>query len=425
MKTGGVVVLIIAGVLVLTTIVRRRCWKRQRDAKRKAAKPEEYKLPSLSSRWEGKSPGFGVPRAAVVTGGSGFVGQRLVEMLQERGCERVVSFNIEPTPADARVHPSIVYIQGDLINLPTVQRALQMASDFASGRDCCVFHLAALVGPFHPEYLYDKVNIQGTENVITAAKELGIGKVVFASSPATRMDFSDCSGLNEEDFRHKNHGEYSRNFTHAYARTKAASEKLVTDANDGKSLLTIAVAPHQVYGPGDRLFFPHLLSVAKTGKLRIFGNGLNWISVTYIDNYCHGLLCAHDSLHPSSPSLGRYYVVTDGPPVKMWEWIDQTIVDVGLSSLSSRFALPEDLMEVLGWLAYHAALLTAALTGQPRHLMIKKFTLSPFTVKMLLIDRWFKIDAAIEDLGYQPLFKDTADAICMDGRFPLRKEARR
>lgn len=42
--------------------------------------------------------GFNVPRRCLVTGGSGFVGQRLVEMLVERGSTRVVSFDIAPKP---------------------------------------------------------------------------------------------------------------------------------------------------------------------------------------------------------------------------------------------------------------------------------------------------------------------------------------
>lgn len=55
-----------------------------------------------------------VPAKCVVTGGSGFVGQRLVEMLVERGAQRVVSFDIAPKPADALNDPRIVYQQGDL-----------------------------------------------------------------------------------------------------------------------------------------------------------------------------------------------------------------------------------------------------------------------------------------------------------------------
>lgn len=46
-----------------------------------------------------------------VTGGSGLTGQRLVEMLVERGASRVVSFDIAPKPQDAMEHPAIEYMQ--------------------------------------------------------------------------------------------------------------------------------------------------------------------------------------------------------------------------------------------------------------------------------------------------------------------------
>ena len=59
-------------------------------------------------------PGFNVPLKCAVTGGSGFVGQRLVEMLAERGATKVVSFDISPTPKDAVIRPEIIYIQGDI-----------------------------------------------------------------------------------------------------------------------------------------------------------------------------------------------------------------------------------------------------------------------------------------------------------------------
>ena len=55
-----------------------------------------------------------IPRVCVVTGGSGFVGQRLVEMLVERGAERVVSFDIvKPDPERFWQHERIQYFQGE------------------------------------------------------------------------------------------------------------------------------------------------------------------------------------------------------------------------------------------------------------------------------------------------------------------------
>ena len=67
-----------------------------------------------------------VPANCVVTGGSGFVGQRLVEMLVERGAQRVVSFDIAPTPRDALQDARVVYQQGNLTKLDDVLKACEV-----------------------------------------------------------------------------------------------------------------------------------------------------------------------------------------------------------------------------------------------------------------------------------------------------------
>ena len=55
-----------------------------------------------------------VPKRCVVTGGTGFVGLRLVEMLVERGADKVISFDIVPPPANAWTHPKIEWRIGDI-----------------------------------------------------------------------------------------------------------------------------------------------------------------------------------------------------------------------------------------------------------------------------------------------------------------------
>lgn len=346
-------------------------------------------------------PGFKPPASCLVTGGSGFVGQRLVEMLVERGSKRVVSFDIAPTPKDARKCPEIEYIQGDLTNPEQVL-------DACRGVDC-VFHIAALVGPYFPKDAYYKVNFEGTNNVLQACRQLDIKKIVMSSSPSTRFPYPDpnIEGLTEEQLFVKNGGDYATKFLQPYAETKALGEGLIRKACGSKQgdLLTIAVAPHQVYGPRDTLFLPSLLSTAATGRLRIFGNGENLISFCHVDNYCHGLILGEEALYPGSPALGKFYIITDGPQQKFWTVLDQAVVAMGFVSLFRKLKLPTWFMMTLAYIVVFVGDVYSVLSGTPKHVVNKNLKLNPFAVKMLVIHRYFDISAARRDLKYDPLIQ--------------------
>eukprot|EP00468_Gymnochlora_sp_CCMP2014_P013159 CAMPEP_0167756592 /NCGR_PEP_ID=MMETSP0110_2-20121227/9471_1 /TAXON_ID=629695 /ORGANISM="Gymnochlora sp., Strain CCMP2014" /LENGTH=364 /DNA_ID=CAMNT_0007642719 /DNA_START=20 /DNA_END=1114 /DNA_ORIENTATION=+ len=325
---------------------------------------------------------------ACVTGGSGFVGQRLVEMLIERGAEKVVSFDIRGKPADGLDSKRVEFVQGDLTKYEDVERAF-------SGVDV-IFHIAAVVGPYYPHGLYEKVNYLGTVHVVKACKKLGIKKIVMSSSPSTRFDplNLDIIGKTVDELKFPDERTPPRGFTAEYARTKAMGERYCMAANDPPNLMTVAVAPHQVYGPRDPLMLPNLLESAGTGKLRIFGEGKNMISFCHVDNYSHGLILAAKALNPKSKVLGKFYIVTDGPPQSFWGALDQAVEGVGYTPLRNKFHLPVWLLlsvaYICEWIVYF--------TG-------KHIKLNRFAVKMLTIHRWFDIKNAEEDFGYKPVIK--------------------
>ena len=188
---------------------------------------------STSTAWlASNSPA--VPDVCFVTGGTGFVGQRLVEMLVERGAKKVISFDIVPPPKEAWTHPNVQWVVGDITKAEQVQEAMKGAQ--------CVWHNAAAVGPFHPRELYFKVNYEGTLNVINACKANGVRKCVMSSSPSTRFDGSDVDGLTEDQMPSLPQSSYLQ----TYAETKAMGEIAMREACCD-DFMTVAVAPHQVY----------------------------------------------------------------------------------------------------------------------------------------------------------------------------------
>ncbi|KAH9107168.1 hypothetical protein AeMF1_017437 [Aphanomyces euteiches] len=337
-----------------------------------------------------------VPKVCVVTGGTGFVGQRVVEMLVERGAEKVVSFDIVPKPAQGYWdHPAIEYVVGDVANK-------QAVFDACKGADC-VFHLAAAVGPFHPRDLYLRINYEGTLNVIEACKFHKVPKLVMSSSPSTRFDGSDIDGLTEDQLPHLPLPAYMQE----YAETKAMAEMAVTAANSD-TLLTVSIAPHQVYGPRDNLFIPNMLDAAASGALRVFsapssGYGLNKVCFTHVDNYAHALIIGERALYPGSPALAKFYITSDGDThpfpegyAYFWKVADELVVAMGLPALWDKMALPT-------WLLWPAAYVSEWVGWA----IGKKFKLNKFTVRALTMHRWFNIDAAAKDLNYSPIIPFT------------------
>ena len=239
-----------------------------------------------------------VPEICAVTGGTGFVGARLVEMLVERGAKVVRCLDIVPPPPHAWKDPRIEYVVGSVCDAAVMDSFVEGAG--------CVWHNAAAVGPFHPRPLYFQVNYEGTLNVIRACRAKGVRKIVMSSSPSTRFDGADVDGLTEAQMPSLPQARYLQ----TYAETKAMGEKACTDACDAE-LMTVAVAPHQVYGPRDNLFLPNLLEAAGTGRLRVFGPGRNRICFTHVDNYAHALVIAERALHAGSAALGQFYIITD------------------------------------------------------------------------------------------------------------------
>ncbi|KDO32095.1 hypothetical protein SPRG_03315 [Saprolegnia parasitica CBS 223.65] len=333
-----------------------------------------------------------VPSVCVVTGGTGFVGQRVVEMLVERGATKVISFDIVPKPASGFwEHPSIEYVVGDIADKDAVMAVCEGAD--------CVWHLAAAVGPFHPTELYYRVNYQGTLNVIEACKAHKVPKIVMSSSPSTRFDGSDIDGLTEDEMPTLPQASYLQD----YAATKAMGEIEMLKANCDE-LLTVAIAPHQVYGPRDNLFMPNILEAGGNGSLRIFssgrtGYGFNKVCFTHVDNYAHGLIIGERALVPGGKAAGKFYIVTDGAThpspagyAYFWKVVDESIIAMGFPSLWEKFKLPSWVL----WPVAYASSAISYVTG-------RSIKLNPFTVRVLTMHRWFDIAAATSDLAFEPI----------------------
>lgn len=241
------------------------------------------------------SPATG--EAHFVIGGAGFLGSRIVAALRQRAEKYVSVFDLQ-SPRQ-RVE-KVEYYTGDITSESSLRDALIKARDHAgidpdsTGSKCVViYHTASPVAGLGPD-VYRKVNVIGTQNVITVAfkPELAVKKLVFTSSAGVVYDGHDLINVDERM-------PYPETPLDAYNDTKAQAERLVLAANDMESgrLKTVALRPAGIFGVGDRQALPGFFNVLRTKKTHFqIGENKNLFDWTYVDNVAHAHLLAADKL---------------------------------------------------------------------------------------------------------------------------------
>jgi nucleoside-diphosphate-sugar epimerase len=308
----------------------------------------------------------------LVTGGTGFIGRRLVERLVERGDEvHVLARGASGTdlPAGAQLH------RGDVA---------EMSSVASAARGCAtVFHVAAKAGISGPREDYVRANVEGTRNVVDACRRHSIPRLVHTSTPSVVFDGTDMEGVDERV-------PYARSFEAAYPETKAEAERMVLAAN-GPELATVALRPHLVWGPGDRHLVPRVVARAREGKLALVGDGSKKVDSTYVDNAVDAHLAAGTRLEPGAPCAGKAYFVSDGAPLPLRELLDRILAAAGLPPVTRSVTPGKALFAGRVLERAHAWF---RLAGEP--------PMTRFLARELATAHWFDIGAARRDLGYEP-----------------------
>ena len=246
---------------------------------------------------------------AVVTGGGGFVGGGI--------CRRLRDLGHDVTAIGRRPHEELAAegIRTAIQDLTAPTARSFLAALFAGVE--CVFHTAAHVKMWGPREAFIRGNVTATNNVIAACREAGVAKLVFTSSPSVVAADHDLRGVDESQ-------PYPPSFKAFYPETKAAAELAVLE-NHGHSLKTIALRPHLIFGPGDTNLVPTILKRARAGRLVQVGDGTNLVDLTFIDDCVSAHVLAANVLDERPAAGGRAYFISQGSPVRLWQWIGRVL----------------------------------------------------------------------------------------------------
>jgi len=314
-------------------------------------------------------------KRCLVTGGAGFLGRNLVTALRAKGCP-VHVLDTAPSP---RPQEGVRWFQGDVRSHADVLAACE-------GVDT-VFHTAAVIEALtHARrsvvHAIESINVGGTQNVVRAARRSGVRRLVHTSSIVASFCM-DAAGGDES-------APYSTS-RDLYTSTKIAGERAVLDAN-GNGLLTCAIRPGGIYGPGERMTYGRLVRALKMGvPLVVFGDGAARLDYVYIDNLVDAELRAAERLVEGSPVCGQAYFLSDETPINAGQFSIELVKHMGLERRLVR--VPNPVARAMG--AAWERVYQVFGVGKPL------FTVA--NVKLCDIDHYFSIDKAKQHLGYTPL----------------------
>lgn len=221
-------------------------------------------------------------RQVLVTGASGFIGKELCRQLGQAGYEvsallRSTSI-LDPETASALSQKTI----GDLSDPASLERACQ-------GRDL-IFHLAGLA---HVDGSRDgemeQSIYQGTKNLLQAAINNQVGKLVYFSSILA----SETPNAPTRT---------------AYGRAKLAAEKLLLEAQGRGQIQVVILRPVNVYGPGMKGNLSRMISLIKNRRLPPLPALREEISLVSVQDLCSVAL----RVAGTDSAWGKTYVVSDG-----------------------------------------------------------------------------------------------------------------
>tara|TARA_R110002124_G_scaffold9586_5_gene49211 strand:+ start:1418 stop:2398 length:981 start_codon:yes stop_codon:yes gene_type:complete len=309
------------------------------------------------------------PRTLFITGGSGYLGRNFIRHFIGQGWQVVALARSDAAAATVAGLGAQVW-QGELAS-----------PDLSSGMAGCaaLIHAAADTDHGRGTAAQAATNLDGTRQVLDAARQAGIRRVIHISSESVLLDGRPLVNADESH-------PYPRRPAGSYSRTKAAAERLALAASS-PGLEVVAVRPRLVWGRDDTTALPQLLAAARSGQLAWIDGGHYATSSTHIANLCLGV-----ELALAKGRGGEAYFITDGTP-----WTFRALVSGMLAA--SGVAVPDK--TVPRWLLHAMARIGDRLADLTGGRVTLPITLQAFATSAVEVT--LDISKAQGELGYQPV----------------------
>jgi nucleoside-diphosphate-sugar epimerase len=299
----------------------------------------------------------------LVTGGTGFIGKKLVEKLIESGNKNITVFSRHED--EELKNMGINFVTGNIVNRDDLLNAFP--ADL-------VYHLAANLDESDPT-MYD-TNVSGTKNVVELSKEFGAKGIILLSSCGVIGD----TPIVKEDLPY--------NPKTKYEKSKMKSEKLVIDSGLNYAIIRAPV----ILGPNE--IWLKIIEAAKK-KYPIIGSGKNHFHLAYVDDVTDLLVLVKESKN----SLNQIFNIATSD-VPTYEDVYRMICNEIDAEMTEKHVS-------VGLIKFVSSMHTFSCKikrKKPKLVMMKS------SINRLIRDRTVSIDKAKDVLGFAPKY-DTQTAL--------------
>ena len=255
----------------------------------------------------------------LVTGATGLLGSHIVEQLVAAG--EPVRTLVRPT-SDTR-----------LLDEWGVEKALGDVTDPDSLADALrgvrtVYHAAAQVGDWGRWSNYVAVTIDGTRNMLAAARDAGVGRFLHVSS-ISAYGHPDGEGLVLDETAPLGVNLHKWSY---YSRAKVEAEQLAWAAHEAGEVPVTVVKPSWLYGPRDRASMPRIIRAIRAGKAKLLGDGTNRLNLTYAGNEAEGCILAATT----DAALGESYNLSNDGVITQAGYINGVAECLGAKPVTKK-----------------------------------------------------------------------------------------
>ncbi|KAL2863812.1 uncharacterized protein BJX67DRAFT_235087 [Aspergillus lucknowensis] len=285
----------------------------------------------------------------LISGGSGFVGAATARAFAEKHPECAITIIDLQPPGPTHVVPdSASFIRIDITNADETSKVLQQV------RPDVVVHTAGIVpslaerfGRRLKKHVW-RVNVEGTRNMLEAAKGSGVDAFVYTSTCCVVTDDMRMPYPNIDE------GWPTSPTSLIYGESKAAAEALVIQQSSDE-MRTCAIRPSVLCGPGDYQLVPSIHAcIAKRETPFVIGTGLNLWDVTYVTNIADAHVLGAENLMTSRTAAGEAFFIQNNEPI--------TFRDFCLAIWAHFGHFPSFELHIPEGLAYLAGMVSEALT---------------------------------------------------------------